>query len=46
VTVLETAPSQTRPDRGTLITESEMVNQRDEVVMTMRGRGFVARRDA
>ena len=46
VTVAEAAPSQTRPDRGTLITESELVNQRDEVVMTMRGRGFVARRDA
>ena len=46
VTILEAAPSQTRPDRGTLITESELVNQRDEVVMTMRGRGFVARRDA
>jgi acyl dehydratase len=44
VTVLETAPSQTRPDRGTLITESQLVNQRDEIVMTMRGRGFVARR--
>ena len=46
VKVAEAAPSQTRPDRGTLITESELVNQRDEVVMTMRGRGFVARRDA
>lgn len=46
VTVAEAAPSQTRPDRGTLITESELLNQRDEVVMTMRGRGFVARRDA
>jgi acyl dehydratase len=45
VTIVEAAPSRTRPDRGTLITDCELLNQRDEVVMTMRARGFVARRD-
>ena len=45
VTIAEAAPSRTRPDRGTLITEGELLNQRDEVVMTIRARGFVARRD-
>ena len=45
VTIVEAAPSRTRADRGTLIMEGELLNQRDEVVMTIRGREFVARRD-
>lgn len=45
VTIVEVAPSNTRPDRGTLIADGELLNQRDEVVMTIRTRGFVARRE-
>jgi acyl dehydratase len=42
--VVEAWPSQTNPQRGTIVAEHEMVNQRDEVVMRMRARGFIARR--
>ena len=45
-TVLETRPSETRPDRGTLIVLAEMFNQRDELAMSFRARGFFARRGA
>jgi len=45
ITIVEVAPSNTRPDRGTLIADGELLNQRDEVVMTIRTRGFVARRE-
>jgi acyl dehydratase len=45
VTIVEAAPSATRPDRGTVISECELLNQRDEVVMTLLARSFVARRD-
>lgn len=44
VRVVETRPSGSRPDRGTVITESELVNQRDEVVFRARARGFFRRR--
>jgi acyl dehydratase len=44
VRVVETYPSERRPDRGTVITESEVLNQAGEVVMTMRARGFFRRR--
>jgi acyl dehydratase len=44
VRVVETSPSQTRPDRGTVVTESEVLNQDGEVVMTVRARGFFRRR--
>jgi acyl dehydratase len=44
LTVLETAPSQRRPDRGTVRSRGEMLNQRDEVVLTMVARGFFGRR--
>jgi acyl dehydratase len=44
VRVVETYPSERRPDRGTVITESEVLNQDGAVVMTMRARGFFRRR--
>jgi acyl dehydratase len=45
-TVVEAVPSRSRPDRGVLRTFTEMLNQRDEVVMTVRGLGMFARRPA
>lgn len=44
VRVVETYPSQRRPDRGTVVTENEALNQDGVVVMTMRARGFFRRR--
>jgi acyl dehydratase len=44
LTVLETTPSERRPDRGTVRSRGEMLNQRDEVVLTMVARGFFGRR--
>jgi len=44
VRVVETYPSERRPDRGTVITESAVLNQEGAVVMTMRARGFFRRR--
>ena len=44
VGVLESYPSERRPDRGTLITHCELLNQDGTVVMTMRGRGHFLRR--
>src|SRR4051812_43913729 len=38
--ILETTPSQRRPDRGTIRARLEALNQRDEVVMTMVARGY------
>lgn len=46
VTILEMIPSKSRPDRGTIRTLGEMINQRGEVVMTTRGVGFFGRRPA
>lgn len=44
VRVVEAYPSETAPGRGTVVTESEVLNQRGEVVMTTRGRGHFRRR--
>ena len=44
VTILEATPSATRADRGTIRARMEMLNQRDEVVLTMVARGFLGRR--
>ena len=44
VRILETRASERDPRRGTVITESEVLNQDGEVVMRMRARGFFARR--
>ena len=46
VTVTGAEPSSKRPDRGTVFTTSEVVNQDGTVVMTMKARGFFRRRDA
>jgi acyl dehydratase len=46
VTVLEAAPSRTRPQRGTVRFDGELVNQDGELATTVRGRNFFARRDA
>ncbi len=44
LTILDAIPSKSRPDRGTLKTLGEMINQHGEVVMTIRGVGFFGRR--
>jgi acyl dehydratase len=46
VRVVETRPSERDPRRGTVVTESEALNQHCEVVMRMRARGFFERREA
>jgi acyl dehydratase len=45
LTVLETTPSERRPDRGTVRIRGEMVNQDGVVVMSMISRGHFGRRD-
>ena len=44
--VLWTKPSERDPNRGTVFSESELVNQDGEVVMRLRARGLFRRRDA
>ena len=44
LTVLETTPSERRPDRGTVRIRGDMVNQDGVTVMTMTSRGHFARR--
>jgi acyl dehydratase len=44
VRILETSPSSLRADRGTVIAFCELLNQRDEVTMSFRARGFFGRR--
>jgi len=44
VRVVETYPSERRADRGTVITQCELLNQDGTVVFTMRGRGHFRRR--
>ena len=46
LTVLETTPSERRPDRGTVRIRGEMVNQDGVVVMSMTSRGHFGRRPA
>jgi acyl dehydratase len=43
-TVTETRASSTNPGRGTVFTTNEVLNQDGTVVMTLRARGFFARR--
>jgi acyl dehydratase len=45
-TVLEAAPSRSKPDRGIVRSLSEVFNQHGEVVMTLRGLGMFGRRPA
>jgi acyl dehydratase len=44
LTVLDTTPSERRPDRGTVRIRGEMLNQDGVVVMTMTSRGHFGRR--
>ena len=44
LTVLETTPSERRPDRGTVRIRGEMVNQDGVTVMAMTSRGHFGRR--
>jgi acyl dehydratase len=46
VTVLETVPSRSRPDRGLIRTFVETLNQRDEVVMSFKAMNLILRRPA
>jgi len=43
-TVTEIAPSRSKPDRGIVRTFAEVLNQRGEIVMTVRGLGMFGRR--
>ena len=44
VTVTDVQPSSKNPKRGTVFTVSEVFNQDGELVMTLKARGFFARR--
>ncbi len=44
VEVLEVRPSKSKPDRGSVKLRYEVLNQTDDVVMTMSGYGLFARR--
>jgi acyl dehydratase len=44
-TVLEVQRSSTKPHRGTVMFQSEMLNQNNEVVLRMKGRGLYGTRD-
>jgi len=44
LTILETAPSRSKLDRGIVRSLMEVVNQHGEVVMTTKGVNFFARR--
>jgi acyl dehydratase len=44
VTVLEAAPSHSRPDRGMVRSLVEVLNQKDEVVMSLKPMNIIARR--
>ena len=44
MTILETTPSRSKPDRGIVRSQMEVVNQHGEVVMSTKGVNFFARR--
>lgn len=44
--VLEVRPSQSKPDRGVLLGQHELINQHGEVVLRQLGRGMYRRRPA
>lgn len=44
--VLQTKPSQSKPDRGVVFCECELTNQKGEVVLRMRSKGLFGRRPA
>jgi acyl dehydratase len=43
-TIVDVVPSRSKPDRGIVHTLAEILNQRDEVVMTQRGMGMFRRK--
>ncbi len=45
-TVKEARISQSKPDRGVIVSESELLNQHGDVVLTMRGMNLIRRRPA
>lgn len=45
VSITGSTASKTNPRRGTVVSECEVLNQRDEVVMTLTARGLFARRE-
>jgi acyl dehydratase len=45
-TVLESRPSRSRPERGTVTFRWELLNQKDKVVLSMTGRQLYLRRPA
>jgi acyl dehydratase len=45
MTVIESKPSRSKPDRGTVLHRWEVFNQRGEPVMTMEGYGMFSRRN-
>jgi len=46
MTVVETRPSRSKPDRGLIRSHWAVLNQEDELVMTMEGMGMYRRRDS
>jgi len=46
MTVVETRPSRSKPDRGAVLHRWEVFNQKDELVMRMQGYGMFKRRAA
>jgi acyl dehydratase len=44
VEVTETRPSQSKPDRGVIRCRHQLLNQKDEVVMSMHGMGMYRRK--
>jgi acyl dehydratase len=42
--VLDTRPSESKPDRGVVHWQFELLNQRDEVVLSMEAHSFYRRR--
>jgi acyl dehydratase len=44
LTILETTPSRSKPDRGIIRSQMEVLNQHGEVVMSTKGVNFFARR--
>jgi len=46
MSVLEAKPSMSKPDRGTVLHRWEVLNQKDEIVLSMEGYGMFRRRTA
>ena len=46
ITVLSAVASRSKPDRGIVHSQTEVLNQKDQVVMTLKGMGMIRRRPA